>query len=68
VTPNLPISEKMTETAQLLEDDDISILDLLHTIVENLRLLVIGPIVVGLLALAGASLWPATYESSFTTR
>lgn len=55
----------MTETAQLLEDDDISILDLLHTIVENLRLLVIGPIVVGLLALAGASLWPATYESSF---
>jgi capsular polysaccharide biosynthesis protein len=54
----------MTETPQLLEDDDISLLDLLHTITENLRLLVIGPIVVGLLALAGASLWPKTYEST----
>jgi uncharacterized protein involved in exopolysaccharide biosynthesis len=54
----------MTETPQLLEDDEISLLDLLHTITENLRLLVIGPIVVGLLALAGASLWPKTYEST----
>jgi uncharacterized protein involved in exopolysaccharide biosynthesis len=54
----------MTETSQLPEDDDISLLDLLQTIAENLRLLVIGPIVVGLLALAGASLWPKTYEST----
>ncbi len=54
----------MTETPQLLEDDEISLLDLLETIVDNLRLLVIGPIVVGLLALAGASLWPKTYEST----
>jgi hypothetical protein len=56
----------MTETPQLQQTDEISLLDLLQTIVENLRLLVIGPIVVGFLALAGASLWPATYESSFT--
>jgi hypothetical protein len=54
----------MTETSQLPQDDEISLLDLLHTITENLRLLVIGPIVVGLLALAGASLWPKTYEST----
>jgi uncharacterized protein involved in exopolysaccharide biosynthesis len=54
----------MTETTQLPEEDDISLLDLLQTMAENLRLLVIGPIVVGLLALAGASLWPKTYEST----
>lgn len=57
-------STKMTENTQLPEEDDISLLDLLQTIAENLRLLVIGPIVVGLLALAGASLWPKTYEST----
>jgi uncharacterized protein involved in exopolysaccharide biosynthesis len=57
-------STNMTETPQLPEDDDISLLDLLQTIAENLRLLAIGPIVVGLLALAGASFWPKTYEST----
>lgn len=57
-------STKMTETPQLPEEDDISLLDLLHTIAENLRLLVIGPIVVGLLALAWASFIPKTYEST----
>lgn len=56
----------MTETPQLPEDDDISLLDLLLIIAQNLRLLIIGPIVVGLVALAGSSLWPSTYESSFT--
>ncbi len=54
----------MTDIPQLPEEDDISLLDLLQTIAENLRLLVIGPIVVGLLALAGAALWPKTYEST----
>lgn len=54
----------MTDTPQLPEEDEISLLDLLQTIAENLRLLVIGPIVVCLLALAGASLWPKTYEST----
>lgn len=71
MTPIHPIPRiaKMTETPQLREDDDISILELLQTIAENLRLLVISPIVVGLVglvALAGASLWRTTYESSFT--
>ena len=33
------------------EDDEISLLDLLQVVVENLRLLVLGPLVVGLLAL-----------------
>ena len=54
----------MTDTPIYPEDDDISLLNLLQTIVENLRLLVIGPIVAGLLALAGASFWPKTFEST----
>jgi hypothetical protein len=54
----------MTDIPNYIEEDDISLLDLLQTIVDNLRLLVIGPIVAGLLALAGASFWPKTYEST----
>ena len=57
-------SQKMTETPHYPEDDEISLLDLLQTIVDNLRLLVIGPIAAGLLALVGASFWPKTYEST----
>jgi hypothetical protein len=54
----------MTDTPHDPEDDEISLLDLLQTIVDNLRLLVIGPTVAGLLALAAASFWPKTYEST----
>jgi hypothetical protein len=39
-------------------------LDLLLVIVENLRLLVLGPLVAGLVAFVGASLMPKTYEST----
>jgi len=45
----------MTEpsgTALSAGDDDISLLDLLQTVVDNLRLLVVAPLAVGLLALA----------------
>ncbi len=42
----------MTDSPQALDaEDEISFLDLLHTIVDNLRLLMIGPLVVGLAAL-----------------
>lgn len=54
----------MTDAPHFSEDDEISLLDLLQIIVDNLRLLVIGPIVAGLLALAAASFWPKTYEST----
>jgi capsular polysaccharide biosynthesis protein len=54
----------MTETPYYPEDDEISLLDLLQTIVDNLRLLVIGPILVGLLALGWASFLPKTYQST----
>lgn len=49
-------------------EDEISLLDILQVVVDNLRLLVIGPILAGLLALAGASLWPKTYESTAILR
>ncbi len=56
----------MTETAtQRCEDDEIDLLDVLVTIAENIKLLVIGPLIAGLLAIAAMSFWPATYESSF---
>ena len=43
----------MTETTPIPDpaDDEISLLDLLQTIVDNLRLLVLGPLAVGLAAL-----------------
>jgi hypothetical protein len=41
-------------------DDEISLLDLLQTIVDNLRLLVIGPLAVGVTAL-GVSFFDSTY-------
>ena len=43
-----------TQTAQvpaLPEDDEISLLDLLQVVAENLRLLIVGPLAAGLLAL-----------------
>ena len=44
-------------------DDEISLLDLLQTIVDNLRLLVLGPLAVGLLALGYSFLIPPTYTA-----
>ena len=45
------------------EDDEISLLDLLQTIVDNLRLLVLGPLAVGLTALGISFLIPPTYTA-----
>ena len=46
-----------------VEDDEISLLDLALTVAENLRLLIIGPIAAGLIALGVSSLLPKTFES-----
>ena len=45
------------------EDDEISLLDLLQTIVDNLRLLVLGPLAVSLLALGYSFTIPPTYTA-----
>ncbi|MDG1108533.1 MAG: Wzz/FepE/Etk N-terminal domain-containing protein [Burkholderiaceae bacterium] len=44
-------------------DDEISLLDLALTVAENLRLLIIAPMVVGLAALGVSSFVPKTFES-----
>ena len=44
-------------------DDEISLLDLLQTIVDNLRLLVLGPLAVGLAALGITFTVPPTYTA-----
>jgi tyrosine-protein kinase Etk/Wzc len=45
------------------DEDEISLLDLLQTIVENLRLLVLGPLAVGITALGISFLIPPTYTA-----
>jgi tyrosine-protein kinase Etk/Wzc len=45
------------------DDDEISLLDLLQTIVDNLRLLVLGPLAVGLLALGYSFSISPTYTA-----
>lgn len=43
--------------------EQFTVIDLLLVLVENLRLLVLGPLVAGLLAFVGVSIMPKTYES-----
>ncbi len=56
----------MTDTFNTTDDDEINLLDLLLVVVQNLRLLVLGPLTVGLLALGVSYLLPPTYESAAT--
>jgi tyrosine-protein kinase Etk/Wzc len=49
--------------AVMQDDDEISLLDLLQTIVDNLRLLVLGPLAVGITALGISYLIPPTYTA-----
>ena len=44
-------------------EDEISLLDLLVTVTENIKLLILGPLVAGLLALGVSFALPAKYES-----
>jgi tyrosine-protein kinase Etk/Wzc len=56
----------MTDAPQThadLEDDEISLLDLLQTIVDNLRLLVLGPLAVGVLALGISFVMAPTFTA-----
>lgn len=46
------------------EDDEISVLDLLHTVVDNLRLLVLTPVAAGLLALGYSYTIPPNFTAS----
>ena len=59
---NLPQSENKVE-ADKADEDEISLLDLLLVVVENLRLLVLGPLAVGLAALGISFMIPPTYTA-----
>lgn len=52
-----------TQAPSMVEDDEISLLDLLQTVVDNLRLLVLGPLAVGLAALGISFAVPPTYTA-----
>lgn len=53
----------MTEQSVNNYDDEISLLDILVTLAESWKLLVFGPLIVGVLAGALSFLWPKTFES-----
>jgi tyrosine-protein kinase Etk/Wzc len=62
------MSENATSNAQgsmgdMQDDDEISLLDLLQVVVDNLRLLVLGPLVCGLAALGYSFTIPPTYTA-----
>lgn len=48
---------------QQMQDDETSLLDLLQTLVDNLRLLVLGPLAVGITALGLSFLIPPTFTA-----
>lgn len=56
--------QDISSSAAAIEDDEISLLDLLVTITENIRLLVLGPLLAGLAALGVGFLITPTYEST----
>ena len=47
----------------IVNDSEISLLDLLVTLADNLKLLILGPLAAGLCALAVGFAWPKTFES-----
>jgi uncharacterized protein involved in exopolysaccharide biosynthesis len=64
----MDMSENATSNAQtgmgdMQDDDEISLLDLLQVVVDNLRLLVLGPLVCGLVALGYSFTIPPTYTA-----
>lgn len=52
-----------SQVVEMVDDDEISLLDLLQTVVDNLRLLVLGPLAAGLLVLGGTFLVAPTYTA-----
>jgi uncharacterized protein involved in exopolysaccharide biosynthesis len=58
------VNELQNETTQVgVDDDEISLLDLLQTVAENLRLLILGPLFVGLTALGLSFLVTPTFTA-----
>lgn len=45
------------------EEDELSLLDLMVVVAENLKLLILGPVIAGTLALGASYVWPQRYVS-----
>ena len=60
---NDPQSAENNFPIGMQDDDEVSMLGLLQTIVDNLRLLVLGPLAVGVTALGISFLSPPTYTA-----
>jgi LPS O-antigen subunit length determinant protein (WzzB/FepE family) len=58
-----PMHENLNPHPDAADIPEIDLLDLLVVAAENARLLILIPLIMGLLALAGAYAWPKTYES-----
>lgn len=56
-------SNSHLSTAQQIADDEVSLLELLQVLVDNLRLLVLGPLACGLVALGYSFTIPPTYTA-----
>jgi len=60
------MNENTAMQSSMQDDDEISLLDILQVVAENARLLILGPLVIGLIALGGAFLIAPTFTA--TTR
>jgi tyrosine-protein kinase Etk/Wzc len=63
-TAPMPFNSGSDLQSMSVDDDEISILDLLQVVVDNLRLLVLGPIVAGLLALGYGFIIAPTFTAT----
>ena len=54
----------VSETIQPAQQEEIDLLDILVTLAENVKLLILGPLLVGLCALGIAYIVPQTFEST----
>ena len=56
-------SHHTSETIQPVQQEEIDLLDILVTLAENIKLLILGPLFVGICALGIAYIVPQTFES-----
>ena len=53
----------ISEAIQPVQQEEIDLLDILVTLAENIKLLILGPLFVGICALGIAYIVPQTFES-----
>jgi uncharacterized protein involved in exopolysaccharide biosynthesis len=61
---NTPVMASEAKQSSMQDDDEISLLAILQVVAENARLLIFGPLLVGLAALGGAFLITPTFTAT----